>query len=237
MLRWDQVWRICNQVSAWAALCPWELQLGCLRQWKGGETDEDCDDNDDGESIRDLQGGHRGEDWCRKVESQSRLVQDDWTNQRQCHYWWQVITGFNCFCRKWSKPLSGISPPLVCRTSEPGWQSFHRLTLLQSFCHSSIRIMKSRDISDDFINHLLTMSMILQEPTLFSGSLRFNLDPGNHFSDEALHRALNSAGLTQLVSNSFCCFSVFLFFCVLVPICSHLFASGSKKRWTHSTGI
>ena len=38
-----------------------------------------------------------------------------------------------------------------------------------------------------------------QEPTLFSGSLRFNLDPGNHFSDEALHRALHSAGLTELV--------------------------------------
>ena len=66
----------------------------------------------------------------------------------------------------------------------------------------------------------------LQEPTLFSGSLRFNLDPGNQvelylifltvistffsskinvfifcnqFSDEDLHRALHSAGLTDLV--------------------------------------
>ena len=37
--RWDQVWRIRNQVSAWAALRPWELQLGCLGQWEGGDTD------------------------------------------------------------------------------------------------------------------------------------------------------------------------------------------------------
>merc|ERR1712156_14789 len=31
-------------------------------------------------------------------------------------------------------------------------------------------------------------------------SLRFNLDPGNQFSDENLHRALHSAGLTDLVA-------------------------------------
>jgi ABC-type multidrug transport system fused ATPase/permease subunit len=44
------------------------------------------------------------------------------------------------------------------------------------------------------------LTIIPQEPTLFSGSLRFNLDPGNHFSDEALHRAIHSAGLTELVA-------------------------------------
>ena len=38
--------------------------------------------------------------------------------------------GFSC-CGKWSKPLSGISPPLACRTSGPGWLSFLRLALLQ----------------------------------------------------------------------------------------------------------
>ena len=50
---------------------------------------------------------------------------------------------------------------------------------------------------------------------MFSGSLRFNLDPGNHFSDEALHRALHSAGLTELVS----IFLFFLLFNVLLSLC------------------
>ena len=61
----------------------------------------------------------------------------------------------------------------------------------------------------------------LQEPTLFSGSLRFNLDPGDHFSDEALHQALHSAGLTELVLVFFCscCFLLVVsVLCVLVPI-------------------
>ena len=58
---------------------------------------------------------------------------------------------------------------------------------------------------------------LFQEPTLFSGSLRFNLDPGNHFSDEALHRAIHSAGLTELVLVSSC-----VLLRVLVPIFSLL---------------
>ena len=50
---------------------------------------------------------------------------------------------------------------------------------------------------------------------MFSGSLRFNLDPGNHFSDEALHRALHSAGLTELVRF----FLFLLLFNVLLSLC------------------
>ena len=38
-----------------------------------------------------------------------------------------------------------------------------------------------------------------QEPTIFSGSLRFNLDPGDRYTDEAVHAALRTAGLGKLV--------------------------------------
>jgi len=43
------------------------------------------------------------------------------------------------------------------------------------------------------------LTIIPQEPTLFSGTVRFNLDPGNKFADEAIYQAIESAGLTSLV--------------------------------------
>ena len=36
---------------------------------------------------------------------------------------------------------------------------------------------------------------LFQEPTLFSGSLRFNLDPGKSFSDDDIHWAIKTSGL------------------------------------------
>ena len=44
------------------------------------------------------------------------------------------------------------------------------------------------------------LTIIPQEPTIFSGSLRFNLDPGDAYPDEAVHAALQTAGLGKLVS-------------------------------------
>ena len=43
------------------------------------------------------------------------------------------------------------------------------------------------------------LTIIPQEPTIFSGSLRFNLDPGDTYSDEAVHQALQTAGLGKVV--------------------------------------
>merc|ERR1712242_30365 len=39
------------------------------------------------------------------------------------------------------------------------------------------------------------LTIIPQEPTLFSGSLRFNLDPGKSFSDDDIHWAIKTSGL------------------------------------------
>ena len=44
------------------------------------------------------------------------------------------------------------------------------------------------------------MTIIPQEPTIFSGTLRFNLDPADKYPDAAVHEALQTAGLGKLVS-------------------------------------
>ena len=58
-----------------------------------------------------------------------------------------------------------------------------------------------RDITSIGLQDLRSrLTIIPQEPTLFSGSLRFNLDPGSQFPDSAIHAALESAGLRELVA-------------------------------------
>lgn len=44
-------------------------------------------------------------------------------------------------------------------------------------------------------------SLDLQDPILFSGSLRMNLDPFNNYSDDAIWRALELAHLKSFVAN------------------------------------
>lgn len=44
------------------------------------------------------------------------------------------------------------------------------------------------------------MSVIPQEPVLFSGTMRYNLDPFEEYTDEALWNALNEVKLKELVS-------------------------------------
>lgn len=44
--------------------------------------------------------------------------------------------------------------------------------------------------------------MIPQDPTLFTGSLRFNLDPFNQVSDERIVDLLEKAGLGELLARS-----------------------------------
>ena len=42
--------------------------------------------------------------------------------------------------------------------------------------------------------------MIAQDPTLFTGTIRFNLDPFREFSNAAIEQLLLKAGLSELLS-------------------------------------
>ena len=44
--------------------------------------------------------------------------------------------------------------------------------------------------------------MIPQDPTLFTGTLRFNLDPFEQYSDERITGLVESAGLEYLLNGS-----------------------------------
>lgn len=45
------------------------------------------------------------------------------------------------------------------------------------------------------------MTVILQDPTLFTGTLRFNLDPENNFTDPDLLRVLRKANLSKILKH------------------------------------
>ena len=61
--------------------------------------------------------------------------------------------------------------------------------------------ISGRDITTIGLQDLRSrLTIIPQEPTLFSGSLRFNLDPSGEFPDSSLHEAIQSAGLAELLA-------------------------------------
>jgi ATP-binding cassette subfamily C (CFTR/MRP) protein 1 len=43
------------------------------------------------------------------------------------------------------------------------------------------------------------ITVVPQDPVLFNGTLRYNLDPENKFTDEAIESLLNQAGLQELI--------------------------------------
>ena len=58
------------------------------------------------------------------------------------------------------------------------------------------------DISRIPLDYLRSqLCVIPQQPMLFSGTLRYNLDPFNHYSDEQCVMALQDVQLTQFISN------------------------------------
>ena len=59
-----------------------------------------------------------------------------------------------------------------------------------------------------FVPYLLyDICYLLQDPTLFRGSVRFNLDPFNQHTDEELWAALRSAHLYEHIKNMPCDYS------------------------------
>lgn len=45
-----------------------------------------------------------------------------------------------------------------------------------------------------------SLALVPQDPILFSGSVRFNLDPENEFTDDQIWKALEKAQVKDLVS-------------------------------------
>ena len=66
--------------------------------------------------------------------------------------------------------------------------------------HTGSIVIDGQDIRSVGLQCLRSrLTIIPQEPTLFSGSLRFNLDPGGRYSEERLYQAVGVAGLGELV--------------------------------------
>lgn len=68
------------------------------------------------------------------------------------------------------------------------------------YFHSGSIIIDGRDINSMGLHDLRTkISIIPQEPVLFSGTVRYNLDPFDNYSDEKLWNALDDVKLKAAV--------------------------------------
>lgn len=71
--------------------------------------------------------------------------------------------------------------------------------------HSGRILIDGVDISKLGLHALRSkLTIIPQDPVLFSGSLRTNLDPFDIYSDDAVWRALEHAHLKVFVKGGFC---------------------------------
>ncbi|OWF55505.1 multidrug resistance-associated protein 1-like [Mizuhopecten yessoensis] len=105
-----------------------------------------------------------------------------------------VLNGVNCEIH------SGEKVGIVGRTGAGKSSLVLALFRLTEAASGSITIDQRR-IADLGLHDLRPRITILpQDPVIFSDSIRANLDPSNRFSDEAVWRALESAHLKQYVS-------------------------------------
>ncbi|CAF3783230.1 unnamed protein product [Rotaria sp. Silwood1] len=92
----------------------------------------------------------------------------------------------------------------LCIESGAGKSSIFKgiFRLVNRSCVDGEILIDDIDISRITLNHLRShLSVIPQQPVLFSGTLRYNLDPFDHYSDEQCWMALEDAQLKQFVSN------------------------------------
>ena len=100
------------------------------------------------------------------------------------------------------KVEAGEKVGVVGRTGAGKSTLFMALTRIVELEEGKIEI-DGQDISKVDLKALRNqITMIPQDPTLFTGSLRFNLDPFDQYTDERIHELIKKAGLEYLLDGT-----------------------------------
>ena len=100
------------------------------------------------------------------------------------------------------KVEAGEKVGVVGRTGAGKSTLFMALTRIVELEEGKIEI-DGQDISKVDLKALRNqITMIPQDPTLFTGSLRFNLDPFDQYTDERIHELIKKAGLEYLLEGT-----------------------------------
>ena len=90
---------------------------------------------------------------------------------------------------------------IIGRTGAGKSSLFNALCRMNEICEGSILIDRE-DISKlNLFEHRRRLSVIPQDPVLFSGTLRYNLDPFDEFSNDEIWEAVGNCRLTQMVQS------------------------------------